>query len=370
MMFGLVAVFAWAVVVVLGADECPDRDAREVVEIEYETLLSEKKVGLKEAFGDGGLGILAVTKVPESIDTKRRELMRMARALAKLPRDVLKKYEHAEFDYLVGWSHGREKFLGEVDTDKASWYANLYEDAAQQNATLMQKYPASTYEPRWPDAYIVNFSTTFRSLARDLYDLSYYILRHCDFDLQPPLVDVTHTLSRLHVARLLHYYPKKHDTEWCGWHNDNSVLTALAPAVYFDEAQNIEVDPPVGAGLVVRPRGQATLVRVVPPAEEPYILFQIGEAAQILSGGRLVATPHSVAPGDARGRPISRDAFALFVEPNWDYPLRPPAGVDLATVYGPPEIGDPLIPPLQSRLPRVPVDFAQFLSDSAREYYL
>ena len=52
--------------------------------------------------------------------------------------------------------------------------------------------------------------------------------------------------------------------------------------------------------------------------------FQIGEAAQIHTGGLLVATPHCVTPTDAPS--ISRESYALFMEPNWDERMDPPKG--------------------------------------------
>ena len=40
------------------------------------------------------------------------------------------------------------------------------------------------------------------------------------------------------IGRMLHYYPfsKKGNDEadWCGWHNDHGVLTALTAAMYID----------------------------------------------------------------------------------------------------------------------------------------
>ena len=364
------------------------------------------------AYDSDGLGILAVTNIPQSLETLRLELLEKSRQLANLPEEILARFEHPDYDYVVGWSRGREKFNGKPDLHKASWYANgLYADAAQNDSELIRKYPSSTFEPHWPDQRIHNFSKTLRALSRNLYDLSYHVLRHCDafldkkmkkrrFFLLPrrkrqKLATVTHELSRLHVARLLHYYPlddDNKDSSWCGWHNDNSVITALAPAAYFDETLRTEVDAPEGAGLFVKPRNQSLpRVKVIAPKEGPYALFQIGEAAQVLSGGLLVATPHAVEAGKERS--VSRDAFALFVEPNWDFPLRPPPGFRLKDVYAENNQGwkktlfsrlkrkrqaagheeeeraAPLIPPLKKRLPKVPVDFAQFLADSVKEYY-
>jgi len=347
----------------------------EILQIDYEALLrleeGERSL-VEKAFGPGGLGILAVTKVPATLEALRVEVLGKAREVALLPPSILAQFEHAEFDYLVGWSRGRETFLGgEPDVSKGSWYANVF--GPPRNETLRRKYPSSTFEPRWPDEYAANFSGTFRDLGKRLYDVAYFVLKHCDAFLGTDLARVTHELSQLHVARALHYFPTDDAENWCGWHADNAVLTALVPSLYFQDDTGFIVDPPPPrAGLLVRDvDGNVVQVAPPPPEREPYVLFQIGEAAQVLSGGRLVATPHAVRPGDARGRPISRDAFALFVEPNWDYPLSPPPGFTLDDVYGAAATAseEALIPPLRTRLPKAPVDFAQFLADSAKEYY-
>ena len=55
---------------------------------------------------------------------------------------------------------------------------------------------------------------------------------------------------------------------------------------------------------------------------------QIGEALQIHSGGLLAATPHYVrsAAGPAAVG-VSRNTYALFMQPDVLEPMEPPAGV-------------------------------------------
>lgn len=43
--------------------------------------------------------------------------------------------------------------------------------------------------------------------------------------------------------------------------------------------------------------------------------FQTGEALQVLTGGRLVATPHFVSgKAPTAGAPVSRETFAFFLQ--------------------------------------------------------
>lgn len=124
--------------------------------------------------------------------------------------------------------------------------------------------------------------------------------------------------SRVAKGRLLHYFPMHGATleqqqgraeeeqeeqdvsTWCGWHNDHGSLTGLTPAMYLDEAGE-EVEPSqlqgavAGAGLFVLSR-TGELVQVVGvPAD--HLIFQVGETAEIHSGGVLQATPHAVKGG-------------------------------------------------------------------------
>jgi len=70
----------------------------------------------------------------------------------------------------------------------------------------------------------------------------------------------------------------------------------------------------------------------------------------------------------ARTPLISRETFALFIEPQWDAPLAPPSGIEYEAIFsGRDESG--LIPPLRARLPRVPVRFGDLLRDSTQVYY-
>ena len=356
----------------------PSSAAEAVQTIDYDALLNstdEKAVeaAVASAFGPNGLGLLAVTNVPAALTAKRQRLLRLGQKLGTLPDDVLKQYERPELSYCAGWSRGREKFRGQLDVAKGSWYANgLHRDAAAGDAGLRERYPESTTEPQWPSPELLGDSLeeAFRDLSRDLHALSRHVLRRCDAVAKNALaqrgVAYETTLSavvdrsRLHVGRLLHYFPRDASGTWCGWHNDNSIITALAPALFYDAAGS-EVPAPPGAGLKALSRSGAEH-RVAPPRGS--VLFQIGEAAQILTAGALMATPHAVQAGELAS--CSREAFALFVEPAWDEPLDVPRGCARADALA--DYGE-TIPPLAKRLPRLPVAFAQFLADSVKEYY-
>lgn len=111
---------------------------------------------------------------------------------------------------------------------------------------------------------------------------------------------------------------------WCGWHLDHGSLTCLAPGMFLDKDGN-QVKNVEGAGLFVQSRS-GEIVRVRMPSH--VCGFQIGETSQIQSGGLLQATPHAVKAG--AGIPgVTRQSFAVFLEPEFEAPLEIPAGKTL-----------------------------------------
>lgn len=100
------------------------------------------------------------------------------------------------------------------------------------------------------------------------------------------------TNSTKMTGRLLHYFPVSEDIDtsnmkWCGWHNDHGTITGLCSAMYLDKDFN-EVDPATleddQSGLFAMNRNHQQ-VRIKIPKHA--LAFQIGESAQIHSGGRF-----------------------------------------------------------------------------------
>lgn len=144
-------------------------------------------------------------------------------------------------------------------------------------------------------------------------------------------------------ARLLHYYARNEDesnstnndlpsneelefSSWCGWHNDHGSLTGLTSAMFLDKDGNIIPNPDPMAGLYIRTR-KSELKKINIPIDQ--FGFQIGETAQIHSGGILQATPHAVRGSNIAG--VSRESYAVFMEPNWFESMSFP---DVSEVYG------------------------------------
>ena len=351
----------------------------------------------QQAFGPGGLGILIVTAVP-GLPAARAALLPAAHALAtRLSPAARARLEDPASSFQMGWSHGREALAGgRPDTAKGSFYGNPLMDAPGEGEAegVVAAFPGLARPCVWPspghgdpaeDELAGSLPDAFRSAGALMAGVGAAVAAAADALLagrgaaaRPSLVEA---LGRGKGAkgRLLWYYPPPRpaapppsaspppppppDDGWCGWHVDHSLLTVLCPAVHLDEATGAEVAcPDADAGLWARPRGgggSATTTASTPPVRVTIppgaLAVQVGEAAQVLAGGALEATPHCVrapravpgtgaadadaadadaADADATARqPVGRASFALFLQPWVDVPLTPPPGrADPATV--------------------------------------
>ncbi|KAF4733767.1 hypothetical protein FOZ62_009435 [Perkinsus olseni] len=186
------------------------------------------------------------------------------------------------------------------------------------------------------------------------------------------LVEATFKNSRLCCGRALHYYPLKQEKtqnvpedSWCGWHNDNSVITGLFSPMILDAATGQPSTKPkdTEAGLYVQNR-RCEVLQVQLPSD--CIAFQLGEAAQIMTGGHLVATPHMVKGSSVPD--VSREQLAVFFEPDWDRVMAVPEGSSTDDMVNA-GANIPEVPHLAKRYRGPSVTFGQFLEDSFREYY-
>mmetsp|Transcript_22852 Transcript_22852/g.65966 ORF Transcript_22852/g.65966 Transcript_22852/m.65966 type:complete len:375 (+) Transcript_22852:45-1169(+) len=349
-----------------------------VVVLEHADLVAglDLSAQIEAAYGPGGLGMLWVRGVPGLVEA-RQALLPLARKLALLPEAALQKYENEKAYYCLGWARGREKFKGKPDIAKGSFYGNpIFDDPSGGDESVRAAFPFVAPNV-WPSE-VPELEGAFKSLGRIVYEAAKPIVQQIDklvARVHPghttALFDRTFTESRLVVSRLLHYYGVGDSDgvdDWCGWHNDNSTISGLVPAMWLDEATGLPVAAPSGAGLLVEGRN-GDMVHIVAPGED-CLGFQIGESAQILSGGVVHATPHAVKAFAARrGEPkVSRETFACFIEPQWDGMLAPPAGVPFQAIFKGREEST-RIPPLRMRLKEVPMSFGDFLGQSSAIYY-
>lgn len=191
---------------------------------------------------------------------------------------------------------------------------------------------------------VAGFEEAFQDLGRFVLDVGCALAEACQpFALSrfsdtsmslPKLISTSQTTK----ARLLHYFPPSQNNplpaedepvdSWCGFHLDHSLLTGLTSAMYLSESDGDLSEPTVvqspseSSGLYIRTRG-GDLTKVSIP--EDSLAFQTGEALEIATGGKLRATPHCVRVGSgvANSSKISRETFALFMQPDTDQLLSP-----------------------------------------------
>jgi isopenicillin N synthase-like dioxygenase len=295
---------------------------------------------IKEAFGTEGYGICIVQNVPGYLE-KRAQLLPLASKVANLPRERLEKLEFPKNFYSIGWSHGKEKFFGKNDYSKGSFYANpQYENIY-----------GDSYEPKegdvfapnvWPTEDVPELQNAFKDLGCLIVETGILLSKHIDDFIKKEVptyedgkIQKIIQDSKCCKARLLHYFPsedeKDAENDWCGWHNDHGTLTGLCSAMYFDKQGN-EVDfKDPESGLFVQKRSDEVKKAAIP---KDCLAFQIGESAQIHSGGRLQATPHAVLRGKKlAGTGFCRNTFAVFMQPDTVQAMPPPKDIPKEDVY-------------------------------------
>ena len=88
----------------------------------------------------------------------------------------------------------------------------------------------------------------------------------------------------------------------------------MTSAMYMDEnGKEVQIKSNDG-GLYAKNRF-AEMARI--PIPPNMLAFQLGEVTQIITGGYLEATPHCVVKSsEIAGKKISRETFALFMQPH------------------------------------------------------
>jgi len=226
----------------------------------------------------------------------------------------------------------------EYDVYKGSYYNNPQYDNPTNDEKLIQKYPEVCLPNIWPKQDLPALEPAFKELGQLVCQVGFLLTRSCDKYAKSKLGDCyddgilerSIRESKSCKARLLYYYPitsqePRSIDSWCGWHNDHDLITGLAPAYYQYVREQTDDEmrcPDPNAGLYVKTR-KGEIKRVVMPKN--CLAFQIGLVAQVLTGGLLRATPHAVrALKYPESLEVCRSTFAVFMQPNFDFQMKPP----------------------------------------------
>ena len=289
---------------------------------------------LEQAFGTSSsatscpsLGLLAIRNIP-NFESYKQATLSLAHELARLPPDYLEgTLSDPHSLYNAGWSHGKEQLKPDTpDRSKASFYFNPVTDVpgTPEDRKL---YPASYPLNRWPEEKLPPLEIECKKLGCLMKQVVALLAHHIDFMVgKDSCASMGPELSNTEKVkgRLLYYFPLETESSssttsrtstlshcgekdnestnsnevvqdsWIGWHNDSGFLTALAGDMYIDhetgqEIPKEEIDP--HAGLYIMDR-TGTVTKVDIP--DDCMAVQIGECLQIVTGGRVVATPHCV----------------------------------------------------------------------------
>jgi isopenicillin N synthase-like dioxygenase len=187
----------------------------DVVVLRYDDLAagSDLTASISTAFGPDGLGILAVSGVPD-VARQRQALLPLAPRFASMPRDVKAQYEHPESFWSFGWSHGKEKLQGRPDFAKGSYYNNPCENAPFKDPKIIKEFASFAHPNIWPTKHLPELEPAFMELGQTIVRVGKLVAKQCDrfVEKRSPayakgkLTRVLET-SRVTKARLLHYFP-------------------------------------------------------------------------------------------------------------------------------------------------------------------
>ncbi|CAK4080594.1 unnamed protein product [Aphanomyces euteiches] len=287
----------------------------DVCVVDFNTLLQGGDCGtlIEDAFGPNGLGILAVANVP-GLEERRQTCLPLAFKVANMDEQAKKKYELGEAYYAFGWSHGKESLQGKPDYSKGSYYNNPRFNQPTDDTNLMAKFPTMYHPNIWPHDEVPELERAFMELGQLIIDTGLLIASECDKYVQVVKV------SNNQVQKASTDQVTEADfSNWCGWHNDHSALTGLVQALFTDMQGKTIENPDPNAGLYIKSRSGEIVKAVIPKG---HLVFQIGETAQVLTGGILQATPHAVRGPQVPG--VNRETLAVFMSVEHDEPMRVP----------------------------------------------
>ncbi|MHC4837705.1 MAG: isopenicillin N synthase family dioxygenase [Planctomycetota bacterium] len=184
-------------------------------------------------------------------------------------------------------------------------------------------YPQVYAENVWPegaDAY----RDLYLSLGGTLHALGRRLLAACARGLGlPEDTFETRIEGGAHVTRALRYLPldgeqAERGVLWGEEHTDFNILTLLPGGRFFDPDGARCANPDPDAGLYLRARSGD---RVPGRAPTGCITVQVGQQLEILTGGRLLATPHEITAPRQPG--YTRCSAAHFVHLNGYEVVRP-----------------------------------------------
>lgn len=246
-------------------------------------------------------------------------MAKMAAIHEKTP-DRMKQYHRPDLWHQRGFSPpGTEEAVlaaGQRD-HKVNWFAGVVRDPRWSEYAT--HYPTLFAENVWPDEGalgVPGFRSGYERTGRLAHDVGFHSLVACELGLGLPEKTLTRLLTGgPHISRALTYLALHEkdvgtDVLWGEEHTDFNALTVI-PAWMFLDAETMEATEYSDdqCGLWIKRVADNRLMKVKVP--QGAMVVQLGQALEILTGGKLMATPHIVRPPLAAG--IVRSSYAHFM---------------------------------------------------------
>ncbi|XP_059298954.1 uncharacterized protein LOC132051769 [Lycium ferocissimum] len=381
-----------------------------------------------ENLGPDGPGLVAITGVPEASNL-RGTLLPLAPRLALLNNDHRNRL-------LKEHNLGSDVSLKNPNRNVSSFSMQLkYEQCFERSDCLVDDVEFGNRDDEEVDQdEFKKLGCTFKQLGYCMMDLGLRLAQICDKviggqELQQSLLE-----SGTAKGRLIHYHSavdndivreaakrngqakakngkvNKNEVSkdqsndyglWQQWHYDYGIFTLLTVPIFLLSSHQetpaaINNNSPVSFEHEFPSPSGHTYLQIFDPkknqvfmvkAPSESLILQVGEAADILSKGKLRATLHSVCR-PPKVNNLSRETFVVFLQPAWskqfsllDYPLELLAlsgqqcgvctkGTEQSTHVSKELSHDiqKIVPPLLSRM-KDGMTFAEFSRETTKQYY-
>ncbi|KAG6488087.1 hypothetical protein ZIOFF_056845 [Zingiber officinale] len=381
-----------------------------------------------QALGPSGPGLLVITGVPRAPGL-RRDLLPLARKIALLGRKdrarVLKDHSLGSDVPLKNPNRNVSSCALQLTYSQNlnSQLSSTTLKSAVENHYSGEGYPVNDCFDNL-DVEFKNLGTTFKELGLCMMELGIQLAEVCDraigyTELKQSIIDGSAK------GRLIHYhsaidniilketntrkkefkrktqqaengifpsnrctmqrYPKERISKsisnlWQQWHYDYGIFTVLTSPLFMVSCQAEDCShisccqqsssPDAHAYLQLFDIKKNIIYFVRSPPES--FIVQVGEAADILTRGKLCSTLHSVSrPTDIQN--LSRETFVVFLQPAWDKVLSSSEFpcLDETSNQDAPELMQEIlekIPPLSIRYKKE-MTFAEFSRETTKQYY-
>lgn len=169
---------------------------------------------LERAFSSSAtsLGLLIVSDLPPEFSELRRRLLLLSNAFASLPEHRREAYADEASSYTFGWSCGKERMNGKLDSAKGSFYAN-----PQWDRTPPTREGGPEGVNLWPknEDGVDGFEEAFKGLCKVMVEVGGLVARACQGVVgadeggkklaNSKTVEELVMSSKANKARLLHY---------------------------------------------------------------------------------------------------------------------------------------------------------------------